>query len=76
MDNLPDKTLEGIVAGGSFGFSLSGAGDFNGDGYSDVLAGAPAYNSSTGQMFIFHGGASMDTIAEDILYGEASSNSL
>ncbi|MBX3598442.1 MAG: FG-GAP repeat protein [Rhizobiaceae bacterium] len=38
--------IQGDTASDSLGFSVSGAGDFNGDGYTDLLAGA--YNAKTG----------------------------
>jgi hypothetical protein len=37
--------------GGSFGFSVSSAGDLNGDGYSDVIVGAPV----EGRSYIYYG---------------------
>lgn len=43
------------------GFSVSSAGDVNGDGYSDVLVGAPHYDktkSNEGGAFVYRGGAS------------------
>jgi FG-GAP repeat/Secretion system C-terminal sorting domain len=53
-----------------FGYSVNGAGDVNGDGYADVIVGAPAYvqilsisggtfnAASVGAAFIFYGSAS------------------
>ncbi|MCI0589700.1 MAG: integrin alpha [Planctomycetes bacterium] len=38
----PLLTFDGIASGEGFGTSLSGAGDLNGDGEADLLAGAPA----------------------------------
>lgn len=41
-----------------FGYSVSSAGDVNGDGYSDVIIGAPFYDdvfADEGAAFIFHG---------------------
>jgi len=49
---------EGEQAGSSFGYSIAGAGDVNGDGYSDVIVGAPDYDhieSSEGRVYVYHG---------------------
>src|SRR5439155_13951577 len=39
-DAVADLTLTGAAAGDSFGYSVSSAGDVNGDGYADVIVGA------------------------------------
>jgi hypothetical protein len=38
---VPGDTLSGAESGDAFGFSCAGVHDFNGDGYGEVLAGAP-----------------------------------
>jgi len=38
------------------GFSLSTAGDVNGDGYDDILIGAPYTNKSQGAVYVIYGG--------------------
>ncbi|MCH7879415.1 MAG: thrombospondin type 3 repeat-containing protein, partial [candidate division Zixibacteria bacterium] len=43
----PIRTLNGQAAGDKFGFSVSGAGDVNNDGFDDVIVGAP-FNSAAG----------------------------
>ncbi|MCF2488243.1 FG-GAP-like repeat-containing protein [Dyadobacter sp. CY347] len=51
-------TIEGNQAEANFGFSVAGAGDINGDGYADVLVGAPMFDdaqTNTGRIFVFHG---------------------
>ncbi|MCI0584218.1 MAG: integrin alpha, partial [Chloroflexi bacterium] len=40
---------------GDFGYSLASAGDVNGDGYGDVIVGAPFGAASEGFAFVFHG---------------------
>ncbi|MFN7145447.1 MAG: integrin alpha, partial [Myxococcota bacterium] len=42
----------------NFGRSVSVVGDVNFDGYDDVAVGAPAYSSSTGRVYVYHGSSS------------------
>lgn len=54
----PVWTAEGNLADAWFGYSLSTAGDVNGDGFADVIIGAPRYanpQSSEGRVFAFYG---------------------
>lgn len=53
--------LEGSQAAMQFGFSVSGAGDVNKDGFSDIIVGAPKYThgeAEEGAAFVFYGSAS------------------
>ncbi len=55
-----DTQLESDQAGAFFGTSVAGAGDVNGDGYADVIVGAPRYDAPTfneGAVFVFLGSA-------------------
>lgn len=50
-----------IVQVAATGWSIASAGDVNGDGYSDVIVGAPLYDdgeTDEGAAFLFHGSAS------------------
>ncbi|MGG7660908.1 FG-GAP-like repeat-containing protein [Dyadobacter sp. BHUBP1] len=50
--------LEANVTGAYFGWSVNSAGDVNGDGYSDVIVGAPSFSvgqSNEGNVFVYHG---------------------
>ncbi len=51
---------EGIWSGGNSGYSVSGAGDFNNDGFDDVVIGARGADvngNSSGEAYLVYGGA-------------------
>ena len=53
--------IEATEASAEFGTSVAGAGDVNGDGFADIIVGAPLTTSSglsvSGAAYIFHGSA-------------------
>jgi hypothetical protein len=58
--STPHRTLESNVVGASFGHSLAAAGDIDGDGYDDILVGAPRYTNgetAEGRAYLFRGSA-------------------
>jgi hypothetical protein len=71
-DTLTNIILTGQAANDRFGWSVSTAGDVNGDGYSDIIVGAPG--SGAGRAYIYFGGTSMDNIADVTMTGEAASD--
>jgi len=49
--------LDGVSSGDNTGAAVSGAGDVNGDGFDDVIVGAPAFgNNDRGAAFVVFGG--------------------
>jgi hypothetical protein len=63
MDTLPDFTFRAQNASGYFGNSVSSAGDFNKDGFDDVIVGDFLYSKNgvnSGSAFLYYGGQNMD----------------
>ena len=63
LDGTNGFTLNGIDPGDRSGYSVSSAGDVNGDGYDDLIIGAPGANpgkssGSRGETYVVYGGAS------------------
>jgi hypothetical protein len=46
------------AGGNGFGYKVGTAGDVNGDGYSDILVGAPLTNANHGELYVWYGSAS------------------
>lgn len=74
----PNLVIESNQAGAQFGYSLNTAGDVNGDGFSDLIVGAPTYESDAatqnqeGSAWIFHGSAAgLSTVPNIILQPNA-----
>lgn len=74
MNNVADVTLTGEATNNYFGHSVSGAGDVNGDGYTDVIVGAYGNTTNTGKAYIFHGGSTVNSTADVTMTGEATTN--
>ena len=58
LDGMNGFTLNGVDSDDVSGFSVSSAGDVNGDGYDDLIIGAFGSDSYTGETHVVYGGAS------------------
>ncbi|MDM7913739.1 MAG: FG-GAP-like repeat-containing protein [Candidatus Eisenbacteria bacterium] len=61
LSGTPSWSVSGGILPCQFGWSVSGAGDVNSDGFADVIVGAPQYSFSPevgGKAFLFFGSAS------------------
>ncbi|MFH1249939.1 MAG: T9SS type A sorting domain-containing protein [bacterium] len=71
FDTIPDITFRKS----SGGINLYGKMDLNGDGFTDMVLSAPAWNLDAGMIYIFLGGPTgFDTIPDFTIYGEEYSN--
>jgi hypothetical protein len=70
MDSVADLVLTGFAPG--YGWSVSGAGDVNADGYDDVIVGDYANGAGgiqAGRAFVYFGGSTPDNVADWVLTG-------
>jgi hypothetical protein len=76
-DAVADLTLTGAAAGDNFGISVASAGDFNRDGFADVIVGAylnDAAGADAGRAYVYFGGLAADATADLILTGAAAAD--
>lgn len=76
---VADLVLECDIAGASFGYSVAHAGDVNGDGFSDLLVGAPNWESGAAQadeggVFVYYGSPTGISTTPDIILQPNSTN--
>jgi hypothetical protein len=76
-DAISDVNLTGVNNDDRFGFSVSSAGDIDGDGSPDLIIGVPYWDNGPitdcGQVLIFKGGSSMD-ITYDYVHNGTQAN--
>ncbi len=76
LSSTPDLIIYGQNSGDQFGFSISAAGDFDGDGKDDFIVGAPYSNASAlnaGAAYVIYGAngdPSTDLADATVLLGE------
>jgi FG-GAP repeat protein len=61
----PSWMADGNKSLANFGQSVAGAGDVNGDGFADIIIGAPAYDA--GRVFVYHGSAVGPGLSPDFM---------
>ncbi len=81
LDATPDLTLTGESTGSLtlFGASVASAGDVNGDGFDDVIVGAPHYGSAgnwNGHAYVFFGGALPDAVPDRVFSAVGANDQL
>ncbi len=70
ISTIRDWDADGDQADAFFGTSVATAGDVDGDGYSDIIVGAPGHASDAGRAYVYHGGS--DDLSEEAGWKKAS----
>ena len=73
--DIADEFFTGAAVNDGLGYSVSSAGDVNGDGFADLIIGAPynsAGGSNAGRVYIYFGGIIQDNVADMIITGAAA----
>jgi FG-GAP repeat/FG-GAP-like repeat len=65
LSTTPDWSGAGEFEDDQYGTSVAGAGDVNGDGYTDILIGAESYGANQGKIYLYFGSASGPASAPD-----------
>ncbi len=76
-DATADLTLTGAAAGDFFGLTVASAGDFNGDGFADLIVGASGNDAGgvlAGRAYVYYGGPAIDAVADLTLTGAAAAD--
>jgi hypothetical protein len=71
-DPGPDLVLEPTDGYSTFGATVAGAGDVDGDGHADMLVGAPGSSAGgawVGHLYLFLGGADADAVPDMVAAG-------
>ncbi|MBK9647452.1 MAG: FG-GAP repeat protein [Deltaproteobacteria bacterium] len=75
LSTSADNVLSAPDSASIFGAEVASAGDVNGDGYYDLIVGAPYYNSYTGRAYVYLGSsAGMSSSPATTLTGASTSN--
>ncbi|MEO8664018.1 MAG: FG-GAP-like repeat-containing protein, partial [Ignavibacteria bacterium] len=74
MDNVADLTMMGENTGQNYFGAAKEGGDVNGDGFVDLIVSDPNWGiwgtGNCGRIYVFYGGAGMDTIPDKIIRGQ------
>ncbi|MBK6772141.1 MAG: FG-GAP repeat protein [Ignavibacteria bacterium] len=71
MNNAVDIFITGDTTLNYFGYSVSGGGDVNGDGFADMIVGEYGHNSNTGRAYVYTNTMTGEDIADVEMKGEA-----
>jgi hypothetical protein len=72
-DGVGSLLLQGENLGDEYGKSVAWVADLNGDGFSDIVIGAPAAAGGgleRGTVYVFFGGRTMDNFSDAVISGE------